>query len=112
MKKIEAVIRPGRLTEVLEALLSIGLDGLTMTEIRGFGASSSGPQYRGAVVDVAPVIALAKVEVVVPDFKVSQTVEAIRRAARTGQRDDGRISIVPIDDVLRVRTGETGEAAL
>lgn len=111
MKKIEAVIRPGRLTEVLEALLSIGLDGLTMTEIRSFG-SGSGPQYRGAVVDVAPVIALAKVEVVVPDFKVSQTVEAIRRAARTGQRDDGRISIVPIDDVLRVRTGETGEAAL
>ena len=112
MKKIEAVIRPGRFTEVLQALLAIGVDGLTMTEIRSFGVGPPGAQYRGAVADLAPVAALVKVEVAVPDFKASQTVEAIRRAARSGHHDDGRVAIAPIDDVLRVRTGETGEAAL
>lgn len=112
MKKIEAIIRPARITEVVAALLSIGIDGLTMTEVKGFAPSAPAAQYRGAAVLTSPLSALVKLEVAVADFKASQTVETVRRAARSGARDEGLVAVLPIDEGMRVRTGEVGEDAL
>jgi len=113
MKKIEAVISPAKLDEVVRALAGIDINGLTVIEVRTRAPGRvSTARYRGAeaiAVDLAPNV---KLEVVVADFKASQVVETIRRAARTGSRDDGRILVVPLVDVLRIRTGETGEDAL
>ena len=112
MKKIEAIIKPFKLDEVKEALSEAGVLGLTVTEVKGFGRQKGHTElYRGAeyVVDFLP---KAKVEVVVPDELVPRVVEAIERAAKTGRIGDGKIFVQPIDEVIRIRTGEKGESAL
>ena len=112
MKKVEAIIKPFKLDEVKQALSEIGVAGLTATEVKGFGRQKGHTElYRGAeyVVDFLPKV---KVEVVVSDAVVSKVVEAIERAAKTGRIGDGKIFVVPIDEVIRIRTGERGEEAL
>ena len=112
MKKVEAIIKPFKLDEVKQALSEIGVAGLTATEVKGFGRQKGHTElYRGAeyVVDFLPKV---KVEVVVSDALVSKVVEAIERAAKTGRIGDGKIFVVPVDEVIRIRTGERGEEAL
>ena len=112
MKKIEAVIKPFKLDEVKEALQEVGLQGITVTEARGFGRQKGHTElYRGAeyVVDFLPKV---KIEVVVEDAMVEKTVEAIVNAARTGRIGDGKIFILPVEEVIRIRTGERGGDAV
>lgn len=112
MKKIEAVIKPFKLDEVREALSEIGVNGLTVTEVKGFGRQKGHTElYRGAeyVVDFLPKI---KLELVVADNMVEASVEAIIKAAHTGKIGDGKIFVSAIEQVVRIRTGETGEAAV
>ena len=112
MKKIEAIIKPFKLDEVKEALQEVGLQGITVTEAKGFGRQKGHTElYRGAeyVVDFLPKI---KVEVVLADDIVDQAVEAIVKAAHTGKIGDGKIFITPVEQVIRIRTGETNEAAI
>ena len=112
MKKIEAVIKPFKLDEVREALSEIGVSGLTVTEVKGFGRQKGHTElYRGAeyVVDFLPKI---KVEAVVPANLLDAAVEAIIKAARTGKIGDGKIFISTVEQVIRIRTGETDETAL
>ena len=112
MKKIEAVIKPFKLDEVREALSEVGITGLTVTEVKGFGRQKGHTElYRGAeyVVDFLPKI---KVEVVVSDSIVDQAVEAIIKSARTGKIGDGKIFVSPVEQVVRIRTGETNEQAI
>jgi nitrogen regulatory protein P-II 1 len=112
MKKIEAIIKPFKLDDVKEALQEIGLQGLTVTEAKGFGRQKGHTElYRGAeyVVDFLPKI---KIEMVVPDARVDAAVEAIQSAAHTGRIGDGKIFISPIETAIRIRTGETGDEAL
>ena len=112
MKKIEAVIKPFKLDEVREALSEVGITGLTVTEVKGFGRQKGHTElYRGAeyVVDFLPKI---KIEVVVKGDVVEQAVEAIIKAARTGKIGDGKIFVMPVEQVVRIRTGETNESAL
>jgi nitrogen regulatory protein P-II 1 len=112
MKKIEAIVKPFKLDEVREALSELGVSGLTVTEVKGFGRQKGHTElYRGAeyVVDFLPKV---KVEVVVPDKLVEQAVEAIVKAARTGKIGDGKIFVVDVGQVVRIRTGETGEDAV
>lgn len=112
MKLIDAVIHPGKLDDVLAALMAIGIEGLTMTEVHAPGPPVTVAIYRGAQPVPVDTVPLARIEVVAADFKATQVVEAVRRAARVGQRDDGVVAVLPLDDVLRVRTGESGENAL
>jgi nitrogen regulatory protein P-II 1 len=112
MKKIEAIFKPFKLDEVREALSGIGVSGLTVTEVKGFGRQKGHTElYRGAeyVVDFLPKV---KVEVVVPDSLKDQAIDAIIKAARTGKIGDGKIFVSKVDQVLRIRTGETDEAAI
>jgi nitrogen regulatory protein P-II 1 len=112
MKKIEAIIKPFKLDEVKEALQEIGLAGITVIEARGFGRQKGHTElYRGAeyVVDFLPKV---KLEVIVPDDLVEKTVEAIVGAAQTGRIGDGKIFILPVEDVVRIRTGERGPNAI
>jgi nitrogen regulatory protein P-II 1 len=112
MKKIEAIIKPFKLDEVREALSEIGVTGLTVTEVKGFGRQKGHTElYRGAeyVVDFLPKI---KVEVVVGAELVEKVIEAIVNAARTGKIGDGKIFVYPVEQVIRIRTGEAGEAAI
>jgi nitrogen regulatory protein P-II 1 len=112
MKKIEAVIKPFKLDEVREALAEVGVTGLTVTEVKGFGRQKGHTElYRGAeyVVDFLPKV---KVEVVVVDRMVEQAIEAIVKAARTGKIGDGKIFVTGVEQVVRIRTGETNEAAI
>jgi nitrogen regulatory protein P-II 1 len=112
MKKIEAIIKPFKLEEVREALSGIGVSGLTVTEVKGFGRQKGHTElYRGAeyVVDFLPKV---KVEVIVADEQLDQAVEAVITAARTGKIGDGKIFIFPVEQIVRIRTGETGEAAI
>jgi nitrogen regulatory protein P-II 1 len=112
MKKIEAVIKPFKLDEVREALSEVGVSGLTVTEVKGFGRQKGHTElYRGAeyVVDFLPKV---KVEVVVADHEVEMAIEAIVKAARTGKIGDGKIFVMAVEQVVRIRTGETGEAAV
>lgn len=112
MKKIEAVIKPFKLDEVKEALQEIGIQGLTVVEAKGFGRQKGHTElYRGAeyVVDFLPKV---KVEIVVGDDVVEAAVEAIRKAAQTGRIGDGKIFILPVEDVIRIRTGETDMDAI
>ncbi|MEC5400168.1 P-II family nitrogen regulator [Uliginosibacterium sp. H1] len=112
MKKIEAVIKPFKLDEVREALSEVGITGLTVTEVKGFGRQKGHTElYRGAeyVVDFLPKI---KVEVVVTDSIVDQAVEAIVKSARTGKIGDGKIFVSSVEQVVRIRTGETNEQAI
>ena len=112
MKKIEAVVKPFKLDEVREALSEIGVTGLTVTEVKGFGRQKGHTElYRGAeyVVDFLPKV---KVEVVVADKLNDQAIEAIVKAARTGKIGDGKIFVTTVGQVIRIRTGETDEAAV
>ena len=112
MKLITAIIKPFKLDEVREALSAVGVQGITVTEVKGFGRQKGHTElYRGAeyVVDFLPKV---KVEVVVPDEMVNKVVEAIERAARTGKIGDGKIFVYDLEQVVRIRTGETGKEAL
>lgn len=112
MKKIEAIIKPFKLDEVREALSDVGITGLTVTEVKGFGRQKGHTElYRGAeyVVDFLPKI---KVEIVIGDDLVEQAVECIIKAAHTGKIGDGKIFVLPVEQVVRIRTGETNEDAI
>ncbi|MEX1148206.1 MAG: P-II family nitrogen regulator [Sphingomonadales bacterium] len=112
MKKIEAIIKPFKLDEVKEALHEVGLTGITVTEAKGFGRQKGHTElYRGAeyVVDFLPKV---KIEVVLPETLVERAVEAIKQAAHTGRIGDGKIFVSTVDEVIRIRTGETGEDAV
>jgi nitrogen regulatory protein P-II 1 len=112
VKKIEAIIKPFKLDEVREALSEIGVTGLTVTEVKGFGRQKGHTElYRGAeyVVDFLPKV---KLEVVVADTLVERVMEAIVNAARTGKIGDGKIFVTAVEQVVRIRTGESGEAAI
>ena len=112
MKKIEAIIKPFKLDEVREALSEIGVTGLTVTEVKGFGRQKGHTElYRGAeyVVDFLPKI---KVEVVIAAGLADKVIEAIVNAARTGKIGDGKIFVYSVEQVIRIRTGESGEAAI
>lgn len=112
MKMVSAIIKPFKLDDVREALSDIGVAGITVTEVKGFGRQKGHTElYRGAeyVVDFLPKI---KVEIAVDDSIVDQVVEAITNAAKTGKIGDGKIFVTPVEQVIRVRTGETGSEAL
>ena len=112
MKKIEAIIKPFKLDEVREALSEIGVSGLTVTEVKGFGRQKGHTElYRGAenVVDFLPKV---KIEIVVLDETVDNVIEAIVKAARTGKIGDGKIFVSNVEQVVRIRTGESGETAI
>jgi len=112
MKKIEAVIKPFKLDEVKEALHEIGIQGMTVTEVKGFGRQKGHTElYRGAeyVVDFLPKI---KLEIAIPDELVDKVVEAIAGAANTGRIGDGKIFVTPLEEAVRIRTGERGNEAL
>ena len=112
MKKIEAIVRHFKLEDVKNALVEKGITGMTITEVRGFGRQKGHTEmYRGTEyrVDFVPKV---KVEVVVDDAKVKTAIETISKAAQTGQIGDGKIFVSSIDDVVRIRTGETGKEAI
>ena len=112
MKKIEAIIKPFKLDDVKEALSEIGIYGMTVTEVSGYGRQKGHKEiYRGAeyVVDFVPKI---KIELVVSDERAEETVETVRNAANSGKIGDGKIFVLPVEQVIRVRTGETGTEAL
>ena len=112
MKKIEAYIKPFKLDDVKAALMEIGVRGMSVTEVRGFGRQKGHTElYRGSEykVDFLP---KTKLEIVVPDDKVEQVIEVIQKVARTGQVGDGKIFILPVEDAVRIRTGESGDGAL
>jgi nitrogen regulatory protein P-II 1 len=112
VKLVKAVIKPSRLDQVKEALSEAGIAGLTVTEVKGFGRQKGHTElYRGAeyVVDFIPKV---KVEVAVPDTLVAKVLDIVERAAKTGKIGDGKIFVLPIDEVVRVRTGERGDSAL
>jgi len=112
MKQITAVIKPFKLEEVREALGEVGVSGLTVTEVKGFGRQKGHTElYRGAeyVVDFLPKV---KIEVVCPDDFAERAIEAIRNAAQTGRIGDGKIFVYPIEQAIRIRTGESGDDAL
>ncbi len=112
MKKIEAIIKPFKLDDARQALGEIGVQGMTVSEVRGFGRQKGHTElYRGAeyVVDFLPKI---KIEVVVPDDLVDKVTEAIQSASKTGKIGDGKIFVQPVEDALRIRTGERGVSAI
>ena len=112
MKKVEAIIKPFKLDDVREALSEIGVTGLTVTEVKGFGRQKGHTElYRGAeyVVDLLPKV---KVEVIVSDTLVDRAIEAVVKAAHTGKIGDGKIFVTTVEQVVRIRTGESGEAAV
>jgi nitrogen regulatory protein P-II 1 len=112
MKQVTAIIKPFKLEEVREALAQVGVAGLTVTEVKGFGRQKGHTElYRGAeyVVDFLPKV---KIEAVVKDADVERAIEAIVAAAKTGKIGDGKIFVTPVEQVVRIRTGETDEAAV
>lgn len=112
MKKIEAIIKPFKLDDVKEALQEIGLYGITVTEVKGFGQQQGSPDsYQGAdyVIDFMPKV---KIEMVLEDEKVDKAIEVISNAANTGRVGDGKIFVMPIEQVIRIRTGERGSEAI
>ncbi len=112
MKKVEAIIKPFKLDEVKQALAEVGAVGLTVTEVKGFGRQKGHTEmFRGAEYQVE-FLPKVKIEVVVADALASRAVDAIIRAARSGRIGDGKIFVMPVEEVLRIRTGEKGEEAL
>ena len=112
MKKVEAIIKPFKLDEVKERLAEIGVHGMTVTEVKGFGRTGGKKEvYRGSayVVDFVPKV---KLEIVVADELVADVLEAIEKSAKTGRIGDGKIFILNVEEVIRIRTGETGEDAI
>ena len=112
MNKVEAIINPFKLDEVKESLSEIGVHGMTVTEVKGFGRTGGKKEvYRGSayVVDFVPKV---KLEIIVPEESVRQVVNAITEAAKTGRIGDGKIFVSSVDEVIRIRTGESGEDAI
>ncbi|MFA5073393.1 MAG: P-II family nitrogen regulator [Nitrospirota bacterium] len=112
MKKIEAIIKPFKLDDVKDALNAIGIQGITVTELKGFGRQKGHTElYRGAeyVVDFLPKV---KIEILAVDSMVAKIIETIETAAKTGRIGDGKIFVTPVEEVIRIRTGERGEAAI
>ena len=112
MKRIDAIIKPFALDEVKSKLATLGVKGLTVTEVKGFGRQKGHSElYRGAeyVVDFLPKV---KLEIIVRDEQVAEVVETIEKAAKTGRIGDGKIFVLPIDEIIRIRTGERGSAAI
>ncbi|MBI5533576.1 MAG: P-II family nitrogen regulator [Deltaproteobacteria bacterium] len=112
MKKIEAIIKPFKLDEVKDVLAEVGVAGMTITEVKGFGRTGGKKEvYRGSayVVDFVPKV---KIEIVVPDRIVPDVLDAIERVAKTGRIGDGKIFVTPVDEAVRIRTGERGEDAI
>jgi nitrogen regulatory protein P-II 1 len=112
MKKIEAIIKPFKMEDVKEALTEIGVEGMTVSEVKGFGRQKGHTEiYRGSeyTVDFLPKV---KFEVVLPDERVQKAIEVIVQAARTGKIGDGKVFVFPIDEAIRIRTEEKGEAAI
>ncbi len=112
MKKVEAIIKPFKLDEVKDALSEVGIQGMTVTEVKGFGRTGGKKEvYRGSayVVDFVPKV---KLEIVVPDDLVIQVIDAIEKGAKTGRIGDGKVFVMPIDEAVRIRTGERGESAI
>jgi nitrogen regulatory protein P-II 1 len=112
VKKIEAIIKPHKLDDVKERLRQIGISGMTVAEVKGFGRTGGKTEvYRGSayVVDFVPKI---RIEVVVKDSMVAETVQAITSAAKTGKIGDGKIFVTPVDEAVRIRTGEKGDEAI
>ncbi|MEZ4445472.1 MAG: P-II family nitrogen regulator [Polyangiaceae bacterium] len=112
MKKVEAIIKPFKLDEVKEALAEVGVQGMTITEVKGFGRTGGKKEvYRGSayVVDFVPKV---KIEIVVPDSLVAAVVDSIDKAAKTGRIGDGKIFVLPVEQAVRIRTGERDEDAI
>ena len=112
MKKIEAIIKPFKLTEVKDALNEIGVTGMTVTEVKGFGRQKGHTEiYRGSeyTVDFLPKI---KLEIVLPDAQINQAIQVITKAAHTGKIGDGKIFVLPLETAVRIRTDEKGDAAV
>jgi nitrogen regulatory protein P-II 1 len=112
VKRIEAIIKPFKLDEVKESLNEVGIQGMTVTEVKGFGRTGGKKEvYRGSayVVDFVPKV---KLEIIVKDDQVHQVIEAITTAARTGRIGDGKIFVTPVEEVIRIRTGEHGADAI
>jgi nitrogen regulatory protein P-II 1 len=112
MKKVEAIIKPFKLDDVKDALNEIGVKGITVTEVKGFGRQKGHTElYRGAeyVVDFLPKV---KLEIIAKDENVPAIIEAIEKAARTGKIGDGKIFVTPVEEIIRIRTGERGEDAI
>ena len=112
MKKVEAIIKPFKLDEVKDALSEVGIQGMTVTEVKGFGRTGGKKEvYRGSayVVDFVPKV---KLEIVVPDELVLQVIDAIETSANTGRISDGMIFVLPLDEAVRIRTGERGDNAI
>lgn len=112
MKKVEAIIKPFKLEEVKEALNALGIQGMTVSEVKGFGRQKGHTElYRGAeyIVDFLPKV---KIEVVVQDEILDKVLDAVSKAAKTGRIGDGKIFVIPVEDIIRIRTGETGEEAI
>ena len=112
MKKIEAIIKPFKLDEVKEALGEVGIQGMTVTEVKGFGRQKGHTElYRGAeyVVDFLPKV---KIEIVIPDDLLDQAIEVIKSSAYTGKIGDGKIFVMDVENAIRIRTGESGENAI
>ncbi len=112
MKKIEAIIKPFKLEDVKEALSAVGVEGMTVSEVKGFGRQKGHTEiYRGSeyTVDFLPKI---KIELVLPDPRVNEAVQAIVKAAKTGKIGDGKVFVSPVEDAVRIRTAETGEQAV
>ena len=112
MKKVEAIVKPFKLDEVKDALAEVGIQGMTVTEVKGFGRTGGKKEvYRGSayVVDFVPKV---KVEIVVADEQTQQVLDAIEKSAKTGRIGDGKIFVSSIDKAVRIRTGETGEDAI
>lgn len=112
MKKVEAIVKTHKLTEVKEGLAGIGIQGMTVSEVKGFGRQRGHKEvYRGAEYHV-DFVAKVKIEAVVDDPMVPEAVRVIQEKARTGEIGDGKIFILPVEEVVRIRTGETGKAAI
>jgi nitrogen regulatory protein P-II 1 len=112
MKKVEAIIKPFKLDEVKDALSEVGIQGMTVTEVKGFGRTGGKKEvYRGSayVVDFVPKV---KLEIIVPDSLVKEVIDAIEKSAKTGRIGDGKIFVGPVDEAVRIRTGERGEEAI
>ncbi len=112
MKKVEAIVKPFKLDEVKDALNELGIQGMTVTEVKGFGRQKGHTElYRGAeyVIDFIPKI---KIEIVTSDSLAQKVADTIERVAKTGKIGDGKIFVYPIEDIIRIRTGERGEAAV
>lgn len=112
MKKVEAIIKPFKLDEVKDALSEVGVQGMTVSEVKGFGRTGGKKEiYRGSayVVDFVPKV---KIEVVIPDALVVAVLEAIEKAAKTGRIGDGKVFVTPVEEAVRIRTGERGDDAI